>query len=106
MASELLKKIVSERYPVGKKLPSIRQLAKIYHVSNNTVVKALQYLETQDIINNFRTNSYVVIKDSSQIQKNVITKEIINFLENMKNLGFEKEEILLLVSEYTKQCSH
>ena len=101
MASELLKKIVSERYPVGKKLPSIRQLAKIYHVSNNTVVKALQ-----DIINNFRTNSYVVIKDSSQIQKNVITKEIINFLENMKNLGFEKEEILLLVSEYTKQCSH
>lgn len=48
----------------------------------------------------------MVIKDSSQIQKNVIMKETINFLENMKNLGFEKEEILLLVSEYIKQCYH
>ncbi|AEV68196.1 GntR family transcriptional regulator [Acetivibrio clariflavus] len=94
-------KICSGVYPPGSKLKSVRDLAQEAAVNPNTMQRALAKLEEDGLIYTHRTSGRFVTEDANMVKqlRNKIAKEEINQLfQKMKILGFEKKEILDLIS--------
>ncbi|MGN1170793.1 MAG: GntR family transcriptional regulator [Lachnospiraceae bacterium] len=96
--------IVSGKFPGGGRLPSVRELAAEAGVNPNTMQKAFAELERDGLVITNRTAGRFVTEDSKmvqQIRQKLASEEIHLFLEKMKQLGFEKEELLsLLKTDY------
>ena len=71
--TQLLEKIrlniISGTYPIGSKLPSVRDLAAEAAVNPNTMQKALAELERSELIYSQRTSGRYVTEDAGMIQK-------------------------------------
>lgn len=92
--------IVSGIYKPGSKIPSVRELAAEAGVNPNTMQRALAELERKELVITQRTSGRVVTEDMNMIKetRNTLAKEQIqDFINRMKELGFEKEEILTLI---------
>lgn len=67
IANELRRQILVGDYPPGSKLPSIRELSKIFAVTPNTIQRALQILEAEELLYTARAQGkYVSISETSQ----------------------------------------
>lgn len=98
--------IVTGNLKGGDKLPSVRQLSSKLKVNPNTLQRAYQELEREGITYTQRGMGTYVKEDSSMITKikRQMAKEVINnFIEGMKKLGFNKEEILKVVEDNIKE---
>ena len=87
--------IISGQYETGSKLPSVREFALKAKVNPNTMQKALIELENLGLIYTKRTSGKYITENKKLIEK--IKKEIANekvktYLNDMKNIGFSKEE--------------
>jgi len=94
--------VCSGVYKPGEKVPSVRELAAQAGVNPNTMQRALAELERKGIVATFRTNGRTVTEDEAMIQETrnaLAEKQVKEFLKKMKELGFEREEILSLVKE-------
>ncbi|WP_026478659.1 GntR family transcriptional regulator [Alkaliphilus transvaalensis] len=99
-------KICSGTYPLGSKLPSVRDLAKEASVNPNTMQRALAKLEDDGLLYTNRTSGRYVTEDYNMVQqlKNKIAQEHIQFfLNKMTDLGFERNEILSILSTMVKK---
>ena len=88
--------IVAGEYPAGERLPSVRDLAIEIKANPNTVQRALVDLEQTGLIYTQRTNGKFVTEDKELVQKirEELAKETFSkFQENMRQLGFEEDEI-------------
>lgn len=88
--------IVAGEYPAGERLPSVRDLAIEIKANPNTVQRALVDLEQTGLIYTQRTNGKFVTEDKELVQKireELAREAFYKFQENMKQLGFEEEEI-------------
>ncbi len=97
--------IVSGFYAPGDRLPSVRDLAAAAGVNPNTMQKAFGELERSGLIVTQRTSGRSVTEEIDMIktiQKELAAGKIGEFLENMKELGFSREEILSLLKEETE----
>lgn len=95
-------RIVSGYLKVGERLPSVRELALQTKVNPNTVQKALTELEEQGFIYTERTNGKFVTQDSKLIgnyKKKYAEELSIAYLNNMKSIGLEYEDILNYLKE-------
>ena len=96
--------IVSGKFPGGSRLPSVRELAAEAGVHPNTMQKAFAELERDGLVMTNRTPGRFVTEDSKmvqQIRQKLASEEIHLFLGKMKQLGFEKEELIsLLKTDY------
>ncbi|HOB19217.1 MAG TPA: GntR family transcriptional regulator [Candidatus Atribacteria bacterium] len=105
--TELIKlKICSGEYPLGSKLPSVRDLAKEASVNPNTMQRALASLEEEGLLVSNRTVGRFVTEDISRIKqvRNQLAREHVKiFLENMTRLGFDHEDIVSVISEMEKE---
>ena len=91
-------------YEPGEKIPSVRELAADAGVNPNTMQKALAELERRNLVVTLRTSGRVVTEDLNMIRetKNQFAKEQIDdFLKRMKALGFEREDILIMLKKET-----
>ena len=91
-------------YEPGEKIPSVRELAADAGVNPNTMQKALAELEHRNLVVTLRTSGRVVTEDLNMIRetKNQLAKEQIDyFLKRMKSLGFEREDILIMLKKET-----
>ena len=91
-------------YEPGEKIPSVRELAADAGVNPNTMQKALAELEHRNLVVTLRTSGRVVTEDLNMIRetKNQLAKEQIDdFLTRMKALGFEREDILIMLKKET-----
>ena len=91
-------------YEPGEKIPSVRELAADAGVNPNTMQKALAELERRNLVVTLRTSWRVVTEDLNMIRetKNQLAKEQIDdFLKRMKALGFEREDILIMLKKET-----
>ena len=91
-------------YEPGEKIPSVRELAADAGVNPNTMQKALAELEHRNLVVTLRTSGRVVTEDLNMIRetKNQLAKEQIDdFLKRMKALGFEREDILIMLNKET-----
>ena len=93
--------IVSGIYAPGDKLPSVRDLAAEASVNPNTMQKAFAELERSGLIETKRTSGRFVTEDKNmitQIRTQLAKGEINAFIAKMKELGFEKKDIITLLS--------
>ncbi|HHW30641.1 MAG TPA: GntR family transcriptional regulator [Clostridiaceae bacterium] len=94
-------KICSGIYPLGSKLPSVRDLAQEASVNPNTMQRALAMLEENGLLYTSRTSGRFVTDDVNVVNqtKNRLAKEHAQvFLSKMTELGLDYEEILSILA--------
>lgn len=94
--------IVSGRFKVNDKLPSVREFALEYSINPNTVQKALQILEEDGLIITDRTNGKYVADNENVIKQEkskLIKIEVDTFFKKMQSLGLDEEEIKSIINE-------
>jgi len=97
--------IISGKYQPGEKLPSVRELAAEAAVNPNTMQRAFAELERGGLVHSQRTSGRFITEDKDMIEnlKQDIAKEKIEvFLESMRQIGYNKEEILALLNQTMK----
>lgn len=97
--------IISGKYAPSDKLPSVRDLASEAAVNPNTMQKALSELERSGLVYTQRTSGRFITEDQTmieQLKKSLAKEKIEQFLENMKQLGFQNEETITLITEILK----
>lgn len=106
IAEEIKRRIISEEYSLGEKIPGVRDLAIEAGVNHNTMQRALSELERTGLIYSQRTNGRFVTEDKELIMstKNEIADEKIQgFLKSMKQLGYTKEETIALLEKFKEE---
>jgi DNA-binding transcriptional regulator YhcF (GntR family) len=96
------KRIVSGELNGGDKMPSVRELSSGLKVNPNTIQRAYQELEREELAYTKRGMGRFVTEDEekiSKLKKDMAEGVLQNFLSGMKELGFKKEEIINMVSE-------
>ena len=94
--------IVSAKLLPGERLMSVRDMATEAGVNPNTMQRALQELERDGMVYSQRTTGRFVTENMQVIErakKKFAEEQIRNFLEAMKKLGYQWEEILALLKE-------
>lgn len=102
IVQQVKKLIVSGELKPGDRLDSVRDIAFSAKVNPNTVQRALSELERTGLVYAQRTNGRFITDDESLIndmRKDLAREEIAAFLESMKQLGFDDEEIIKMVKE-------
>ncbi len=95
-------RIISGQYPAGNRLPSVRELAAEAAVNPNTMQRALAELERSGLIYSQRTSGRYVTEDESLvsfIRESVAQEKIHSFYEEMKQLGYSREETMNLLNK-------
>lgn len=95
-------RIIAGVYRSGEKIPSVRELAAEAGVNPNTMQKALSELERSGLVTAVRTSGRVVTEDMEMIRqtRNYLAREQVQeFIDRMKKLGFEREEIIRLLEQ-------
>lgn len=98
--------IISGYYKPGDKLPSVRDLAAEAMVNPNTMQKALSELERTGLLYTNRTSGRFITSDETMIKqlKGLSARELVqDFIDRMKQLGFNPEEALTFVNEAVKE---
>ena len=102
LLEELKRRIVSGYYEPGEKLLPVRELAQEAKVNPNTMQKALSELERQELVFAVRTTGRYITEDASLIEN--AKEEFAAFHYNeMKALGYQREEMIQLVSDYKEE---
>ena len=94
--------IVSGKLLPGERLMSVRDMATEAGVNPNTMQRALQELERDGMVYSQRTAGRFVTENMQVIErakKKFAEEQIRGFLEAMKKLGYQREEILALLKE-------
>ncbi|MGI5971126.1 MAG: GntR family transcriptional regulator [Oscillospiraceae bacterium] len=101
LVNQIKQKIVIGEYPPGERLSSVRDLAMEAGVNPNTMQRALSELEREGLVYSQRTSGRFVTEDQKMIEeaKSALAEAYIgSFLTAMSRIGYEKDEILVLVS--------
>ena len=80
--NQIKKDIITGKLPMGAKLPSTRELAVLYHINPNTAGRV--YKEDAAVFKSMR--------------EEMAQEFIRNFVKEMQDLGYSKEELLAEVS--------
>lgn len=109
LVERLKLEIVSGFYPPGARLPSVRELAATAGVNPNTMQKAFSELERTGLIITQRTSGRIVTEDKQMIidtRMELAEEQLILFLTKMQSLGFQKDDIIRLLSEKKEEEHH
>jgi len=97
--------VASGRLLPGDKILSIREMSKELKVNPNTVQRAYQELEREDITITQRGTGVFICESSEKISllKQELAQEYLkDFINNMLSIGFDIKEILKIIDEYSK----
>ena len=98
--------IISGYYKAGDRLPSVRELAAEASVNPNTMQKAFVELERNGLIITQRTSGRTVTEDISMIEgikENLAMEQLRLFLTKMKELGYERKDIVALLEHAAEE---
>lgn len=99
--SEISHRIISGKYELGSKLPSVRDLAAEASVNPNTMQKALSALETGGLIYSERTSGRFVTNNMTLIEKakeELAVSYAEKFLSSMEGIGYGKEDSMEILN--------
>lgn len=103
---EMKKRIISGYYKPGEKLLPVRELAQEAKVNPNTMQKALSELERESLVFAVRTTGRYITEDVALIaeaKKEFAALHIETYYTQMKLLGYEKDEMIKLLSNYEEE---
>ena len=108
IADYVCEKILLKEWVADARIPSVRELAIQLEVNPNTTMRAVEFLQQQEIIYNQRGIGYFVsptaYKNALQYRKNEFTeKDMPAVFRNMYLLGMELEELKPRFEKYKKQ---
>ena len=105
LIEQLTLAILSGEYPTGGKLPAVRELAAEAGVNPNTMQKAFAELERTGLVYSRRTSGRFITEDChmiEQLKTSLATEKMEEFLAQMRQLGFQNDEILSLMNQTMK----
>lgn len=105
LIEQLELKICSGVYPLGSRMPSVRDLAQEASVNPNTMQRALAKLEEDGLLITNRTSGRFVTEDVKMVEKvknKLAQEQIREFLEKMKTLGFDRKDILDIIAKMSE----
>lgn len=97
LVEQLEMEILSGNYPLGSKLPSVRELADLSKVNPNTMQRAFLELEDKGLVFTKRTSGRFVTDNKKLIddlREEYAKKSVEVFKKAMQQLGFSEDEIL------------
>lgn len=62
LANEILAKVITEQFPLGSKLPTLNELIKSTHTSQETMRKAIRLLTQKEILIKTRNGYFITDK--------------------------------------------
>lgn len=99
-------KIASGELNGGDKLPSVRDFSKKMKVNPNTIQRVYQELEREELVFTQRGMGTFVTENTSIIKnlKSDRANELVRwFFKEMKNLGFQTDEIKTIISNWMEE---
>lgn len=99
------KRIISGEMAIGDKVPSVRELALELKTNPNTIQRTFQELEREGIVETKRGLGRYVTSEEAIIMniKKEMANDLLNtFIEGMRGLGFNNEEIVDIVDDTVK----
>ncbi len=96
-------RICAGQLSMGDKLPSVRDMAGELMVNPNTVQRAYQELEREEMVFTQRGMGTFVTRDKDKIdtvREELASRLVQQFVEGMFGLGFEEEQIKRYVEVY------
>ena len=104
---EVIKKdIISGKYPPGGSFPTVRDLALEAGVNRNTMQRAMSELEEEGLIITNRTSGKTVTDNGElilKIRRELAMVSAINYLEEMRSLGYSIESAANLLKEISEK---
>ena len=101
LSMQLRQRIVSGIYPMGEKLPSVRDLANEAGVNPNTMQRALSQLDADELTVSNRTSGRTVTDDKevlARLREAMAQEKIKSYLSSMEVLGFSESDARALLS--------
>lgn len=98
--------IVSGEIKGGEKLSSVRELSTELKVNPNTIQRAYQELEREDLVFTQRGMGTFVTEDEDIIRKlkrDMASSIVSSFINDMKSIGYKKDKIIELIEEKAKE---
>jgi GntR family transcriptional regulator len=98
IADYICERILLGQWKAGERIPAVREMAVQIEVNPNTVMRAYEFLQSQNIIYNQRGIGYFVSPDATAIamqyrKTEFIEKELPNIFRNMYMLGMDMKEL-------------
>lgn len=108
IADYVCEKILLKEWVPDQRIPSVRDLAIQLEVNPNTAMRAVDFLQQQEIIYNQRGIGYFVAqnayKNALQYRRNEFTeKDMPSIFRNMYLLGMEVDELKPRFEKYKRQ---
>lgn len=103
---ELQKKMIKGELKPGDKLPSNRELAVLYKVNQNTAARIYREMESEGYCYTKRGIGTFVSEEESMFEnlKKEMAEEVLhNFMREMKDLGFKKDDIIVRITDYKEE---
>lgn len=103
---DIKKRIVRKQLLPGEKLPSNRELAVLYKVNPNTTARIYKELEAEGYCYTKRGLGTFITEDESmqrELRKEMAQTLLDGFLKEMKDLGFEREEIISQIKMFNEE---
>ena len=97
--------IISGEFPLGSKLPSVRELAAEAGVNPNTMQRAFAELEREGLVLTQRTSGRSVTSEAGLVEeakRHLAAVAIQTFWVSMRRLGFQQSEALRMLSSSGK----
>lgn len=98
IADTITDKVISGEFPVGEKIPSVRELASQMGVNPNTIMRTYSELQAMSIIENQRGIGYFVNPDAQKIilrekKQEFFNKTLPDFIKQAQQLGITNSEL-------------
>nr|WP_202111951.1 GntR family transcriptional regulator [Saccharibacillus sp. WB 17] len=100
--NDIKRQIVTGKLGPGEKMPSVRELASELKINPNTIQRTFQELEREGIAESRRgLGRFVTSEDEKimSIKKEMASELLEHFIGGMRELGFDPEHIVQIVSE-------
>jgi len=99
-------RIAGGEWNPGDRVMSVRDLAVMFKVNPNTVQRALAELERDGLVYTERTSGRFITGEKDKIleaRSRLADQEIAEFVKQMRQLGYSREQWLALVEETMKK---
>lgn len=103
---ELKKQMVKGELKPGEKMPSNRELALLYKVNQNTAARIYREMESAGYCYTRRGIGTFVSEEEDMFQnmKKEMAEDLLKtFMKEMKDLGFQQEDIIQEVENYKEE---
>jgi DNA-binding transcriptional regulator YhcF (GntR family) len=107
IANYVCEKVLTQQWPAGERIPSVRELSVALEVNPNTVMRAYDYLEANEVIYNKRGIGFFLTDPSVEkaiaIEREIFLSETLPVLfRNLYLLNIPFDE---LAEKYKQYCA-